>query len=83
MQVSDAKGDTAHYPKAVLSLPFSDQGNTYFFNDNYDLECKTASQNTTGGSKVLPAELCSTALACWTLLWQLSFALDCYTQLVG
>lgn len=53
-QVSDTKGDTASYPMAVLSLPFSDQGNTYFFNDDYDLECNTASQNTTGGSKVQP-----------------------------
>ena len=53
-QVSDSKGDTVEYPKAVTSVPFTDQGNTYFFNDDYQLACGTADQNRTAGSKVRP-----------------------------
>ena len=40
------------YPKAVLGLPFSDQGNSYFFSDDYDMQCRTANQGGTGGGKV-------------------------------
>lgn len=63
-QVSDAKGDTVEYPMAVLSLPFTDQGNTYFFKDDYNLVCNTETQNTTGGSKVIHFEACISQHVC-------------------
>ena len=39
LQVEDRKGDRLEYPKAVLSLPFSDVGNTYFAVDDYNVNC--------------------------------------------
>lgn len=51
-QVSDGKGDSVAYPKAVLALPFSDQGNSYFFSDDYEMQCSSASQRAAGGGKV-------------------------------
>lgn len=51
-QVADSKGNSVAYPKAVLGLPFSDQGNSYFFSNDYEMQCKTANQGTTGGGKV-------------------------------
>ena len=51
-QVTDSKGDTVAYPKAILSLPFTDQGNTYFFTDNYDYVCGSENSTASGGSKV-------------------------------
>ena len=50
--MSDGKGDTVAYPKAVLGLPFKDQGNSYLFNDDYEMQCSSASQKSTGGGKV-------------------------------
>jgi len=50
--VSDSKGDTVEYPKAILSLPFSDQGNTYFFTDNYNIPCGNQNSTASAGSKV-------------------------------
>ncbi len=50
--MSDSKGDTVSYPKTVLSLPFSDQGNTYFFTDNYEIACGSENQTSSGGGKV-------------------------------
>ena len=50
--MDDSKGDTVAYPKAVLGLPFSDQGNSYFFSDDYEMQCKTADQGAPGGGKV-------------------------------
>ena len=35
----DSKGDRLEYPKAVLSLPFNDTGNTFFFKDDYEVAC--------------------------------------------
>lgn len=53
MKVADGKGDTVAYPKAVLGLPFSDQGNSFFFTDDYEMQCSSASQKATGGGKVM------------------------------
>ena len=51
-QVADSKGNSVAYPKAVLGLPFSDEGNSYFFSNEYEMQCKTGNQGTTGGGKV-------------------------------
>lgn len=50
--MSDSKGDTVEYPKAILSLPFSDQGNTYFFTDDYNIPCGNQNSTASAGSKV-------------------------------
>jgi hypothetical protein len=50
--VSDSKGETVEYPKAILSLPFSDQGNTYFFTDDYNIPCGNQNSTASAGSKV-------------------------------
>ena len=48
-QVSDSKGDVLAYPKAVLSLPFSDSGNTFYFDDDYHVDCQGDFYDTHGG----------------------------------
>jgi len=50
--VSDSKGETVEYPKAILSLPFTDQGNTYFFTDDYNIPCGNQNSTASAGSKV-------------------------------
>ena len=39
LQVLDTKGDNFTYPKVVSSIPFTDAGNTYFFDDTFNLSC--------------------------------------------
>lgn len=51
LQVEDRKGDRLEYPKAVLSLPFSDVGNTYFAVDDYNVNC-SGNFLDNGGGKV-------------------------------
>ncbi|DBA77674.1 TPA: hypothetical protein ACH3X2_008376 [Trebouxia sp. C0005] len=68
LQVSDSKGDTVEYLKAVLSLPFSDQGNTYFFTDNYDIPCGNQNSTAAAGNKdvayfIQPREDCTVTIA--------------------
>jgi hypothetical protein len=48
-QVEDRKGDLLEYPKAVRALPFSDAGNTYFTNDNYNVNCSGDFPDNGGG----------------------------------
>lgn len=50
-QVIDKKGDTLEYPKVVQTLPFWDSANTYFFNDDYTLNC-AGEYTDQGGGKV-------------------------------
>ncbi|DBB00918.1 TPA: hypothetical protein ACH3X1_000835 [Trebouxia sp. C0004] len=68
LQVSDSKGDTVEYPKAILSLPFSDQGNTYFFTDDYNIICGNQNSTASAGSKDVayffqPQEDCTVTIA--------------------
>ena len=49
--MKDDKGDTLEYPKVIQSLPFWDTANTYFFDDNYNLNCN-GQYNDQGGGKV-------------------------------
>lgn len=51
LQVVDRKGDTLEYPKVVRALPFWDSANTYFFNDDYTLNCP-GDYTDQGGGKV-------------------------------
>ena len=53
LQVEDRKGDRLEYPKAVLSLPFSDVGNTYFAVDDYSVNC-SGNFLDNGGGKARP-----------------------------
>ena len=50
--MKDEKGDTLEYPKVVRSLPFWDTANTYFFNDDYTVNCVEDVDQ--GGGKVSP-----------------------------
>ena len=50
-QISDAKGDELSYPKAVLSLPFSDSDDTFFYLDDYHVNC-AGDYVDAGGGKV-------------------------------
>lgn len=49
MQVSDTKGDVLAYPKAILSLPFLDSGNTFYFEDDYHVDCQGDYYDAHGG----------------------------------
>ncbi len=48
-QVKDNKGDVLEYPKVVTGLPFWDSANTYFFNDDYTLNCPGDYTDQSGG----------------------------------
>lgn len=48
-QVKDNKGDTLEYPKVIRSLPFWDTANTYFFNDDYTVNCNGQYSDQSGG----------------------------------
>ena len=48
-QVKDMKGDTLEYPKVIQSLPFWDTANTYFFNDDYTVNCNGQYTDQSGG----------------------------------
>ena len=67
-QVSDSKGDVLAYPKAALSLPFSDSGNTFFFNDDYHVACQGDYYDTQGGKVGVEvadmSQRCNTRCAC-------------------
>jgi len=43
------KGDTLEYPKVIQSLPFWDTANTYFFNDDYTVNCNGQYTDQSGG----------------------------------
>lgn len=49
LQVKDNKGDTLEYPKVVQSLPFWDKANTYFFDDDYLVNCNGEFSDQSGG----------------------------------
>ncbi|KAK9842270.1 hypothetical protein WJX81_003820 [Elliptochloris bilobata] len=53
VRVEDRKGDRLEYPKAVLALPFSDVGNTYFAIDDYIVNCSGKFLDNGGGKDVV------------------------------
>ncbi|BDA45353.1 probable extracellular serine proteinase at N-terminal half [Coccomyxa sp. Obi] len=52
LRVIDKKGDTLEYPKVVHALPFWDSANTYFFNDDYTVNCPGEYIDQGGGKDV-------------------------------
>lgn len=61
--MEDRKGDRLEYPKAVLALPFSDTGNTYFANDDYNVNC-SGNFPDNGGGKVRALRLQQCHIGC-------------------
>ncbi|KAK9829252.1 hypothetical protein WJX72_004782 [[Myrmecia] bisecta] len=53
LRVDDRKGDTLAYPKVIQQLPFSDQANTFFFNDDYQAQCNSQYLDSGGGKDVV------------------------------
>ncbi len=49
--LQDFKGDTLNYPKVVRSLPYSEQGSTEQYSDNYAVACGAGDADK-GGSPV-------------------------------
>ena len=66
MQVSDAKGDVLSYPKAVLSLPFTDTDDTFFYLDDYHVNC-AGDYVDAGGGKVRCGGQSADSAACRVL----------------
>eukprot|EP00884_Botryococcus_braunii_P012476 jgi/Botrbrau1/21229/Bobra.39_2s0028.1 len=53
VQVNDEKGDSLAYPKVITALPFTDKGNTYFFEDDYQAGCDGPYVDTGGAPDVV------------------------------
>ena len=47
--IDDRRGDTVTYPKVIRKLPFTDSGNTYFYEDDYAANCANAPGGAQGG----------------------------------
>jgi hypothetical protein len=62
LQVKDNKGDTLEYPKVVQSLPFWDTANTYFFDDDYLVNCNGEFTDQSGGKVGRPLLKCPKSL---------------------
>ena len=50
--IDDRRGDTVSYPKVIRKLPFTDSGNTYFYEDDYAANCNNAPGGAQGGGEV-------------------------------
>jgi len=50
--IDDRRGDTVSYPKVIRKLPFSDSGNTYFYEDDYAANCNNAPGGAQAGGEV-------------------------------